>query len=137
MLTWIRRRPPLVVIIGLGTFVAVILFAATSWRAPGAPADFPDGIPVSARSDGLPPSPRLKDVVPSGFSPWTGEPHGWSATVPRSLNLGDAVEHGPVPDDIRGRWAIPLPLGFALGAAAGLGLVVVGRRFATDAPPDA
>jgi len=128
MLKWIRRRPPRVVIIGVGTVVAVILFAATSWRAPGAPADFPDGIPVS---------PRVTHVVLSGFNPWTGVPHGWIATVEGPLHLGDHVERGPVPDDIRGRWAIPLPLGFGLGAAAGLGLIVVARRFATDEPPDA
>ena len=140
MLKWIRRRPPRVVIIGVGTVVAVILFAATSWRAPGAPADFPDGIPVSGPADfrdGIPVSGRMTDVVLSGFNPWTGVPHGWSATVSGPLHLGDHVEGGPVPDDIRGRWAIPLPLGFGLGAAAGLGLVVVGRRFATDEPPDA
>jgi hypothetical protein len=136
MLKWIRRRPPLVVIIGVGTVVAVVLFAATSWRAPGAPADFPDGIPLSPLPDGIPASP-LKDVVLSGFNPWTGVPHGWVATVVGPLHLGDHVERGPVPADIRGRWAIPLPLGFGLGAAAGLGLVLVGRRFATDEPPDA
>lgn len=138
MLTWIGRRPPLVVIIGLGTVVAVILYAATSWRAPGAPADFPSGIPVGADfPGGIPGSPRVTDVVLSGFNPWTGVPHGWSATVKGPLYLGDTVEHGPVPDDIRGRWAIPLPLGFGLGAAAGVGLVVVGRRTATRAPTDA
>ena len=138
MLTWIRGRPPVVVIIGAGIVVAAILFAATSWRDPGAPADFPDGIPVTPADfpGGIPGSPRLTDVVLSGFDPWTGVPHGWTATVAGPLNLGDHVEHGPVPEDIRGRWAIPIPLGFALGAAAGLGLVVVGRRSA-DAPPDA
>ena len=139
MLKWIRRRPPLV-IIGLGTVVAVILFAATSWRAPGAPADFPDGIPGSGPADfrdGLPVSGRMTDVVLSGFNPWTGVPHGWSATVSGQLNVGDHVEHGQVPEDIRGRWAIPLPLGFGLGAAAGLGLVALGRRFAIDQPADA
>jgi hypothetical protein len=130
MLTWLRQRPPLVVVIGVGTVVAVVLFAATSWRAPGAPAEFPDGIPVApAYLPGvIPGAPRYRDVVPSGFNPWTGVPHGWTATVPGPLNLGDHVEHGPVPDDIRGRWAIPLPLGFGLGAAAGLGLVVLGQR---------
>ena len=138
MLRWTRRRPPLV-IIGVGTVVAVVLFAATSWRAPGAPADFPDGIPVAPADfpGGNPVAPRVRDVVLSGFNPWTGVPHGWSATVAGPLHLGDSVEHGPLPDDIRGRWAIPLPLGFGLGAAAGLGLVVVGRRFATDDPADA
>lgn len=79
----------------------------------------------------------MTDVVLSGFNPWTGVPHGWEATVSGPLHLGNHVERGPVPDDIRGRWAIPLPLGFGLGAAAGLGLVVVGRRFATDEPGDA
>ena len=139
MLTWIRRRPPRVVIIGVGTVVAVILFVATSWRAPGAPDDFPAIAAIDSTTSsamGVPVSPRVTDVVLSGFNPWTGVPHGWIATVEGPLHLGDHVERGPVPDDIRGRWAIPLPLGFGLGAAAGLGLVV-GRRFATDEPADA
>jgi hypothetical protein len=39
------------------------------------------------------------------------------------------VTTGPVPPDMQGRWAIPLPLGFTLGVLAGLAIMTLARRF--------
>jgi hypothetical protein len=122
------RRSPLLVIGAVGAVVSVVLFAVTAWRASDAPADF-DFQNASGRPGGIHLSPYATRVVASGFDPWTGEPHGWSFTVPDKTGLGnDVVERGPVPHDIRSRWAIPLPLGFGLGAVAASLWFVVGSR---------
>jgi hypothetical protein len=61
-----------------------------------------------------------------GFDPLTGEPHGRSF---RCIGSGPLISSSPEPD-LSSRRAIPVPLGFLLGAAAaGLVLLfVMGRR---------
>jgi hypothetical protein len=122
---WIRRQRQMVVIAGVGVVVALATFAVTSARAADAPADF-DFQNATGRPGGIHLSPYAVDVEASGFDLWTGEPHGWWYRE-NPHGLGESTERGPVPADIAGRRAIPLPLGFALGALVGLALVAVSR----------
>jgi len=65
-----------------------------------------------------------------GFDPWTGQPH-----FPRLIcaKSGAPLEY-PVPAEMVGRWAIPVPVGFLIGAAAAAGvLLLIDRR---RRPPD-
>ena len=114
------------VIAMFGVVVAIVLFAVTAGRAPDAPADF-DFQNAIGRPGGLHLSPYAEEVVLSGFDLWTGEPHGWMVRQ-NPHGLGEMVDRGPVPADIVGRRAIPLPIGFALGALLGVAFVRFERR---------
>ena len=56
----------------------------------------------------------------AGFDPWTGLPHG-STYVCRPIGPSDPPAHlvsDPMPDDLAGRRAIPMPVGFGVGVIA-------------------
>jgi hypothetical protein len=100
-------------VLGAGLLAAVLGFALTS-QTPG----YTYLGPLCASND-----------VHPGFDPWTGEPYG------RSFDLTPEcwTEHpgpqtrvvGDFPDELVGRWAIPLPLGFAIGSVAMVGALLV------------
>jgi hypothetical protein len=72
---------------------------------------------------------RTADVRPSGFDPWTGQPVGDVYRCEPVLP-GDPPTHEvalPIPDDLVWRVAMPLPIGFVLGAGLATPFVV-GRR---------
>jgi hypothetical protein len=78
-----------------------------------------------------------------GFDPWTGQPYGTIYLCTNDLpGLGDGstreVTDGP-PDDLVGRWAIPVPVGTALGFLLLGGLATYSERrsrtFTTDVEP--
>jgi hypothetical protein len=111
----------------MGALLAIVLFAATSARAADAPADF-DFQNDLGRPGGGHLSPYAMNLELSGFDPWTGQPHGWTYQEDPH-GLGGRIDRaGPVPADIVGRRAIPLPLGFAVGALLGVGLASAARR---------
>ena len=72
----------------------------------------------------------------AGFNPWTGIPYGatWSGEQIPLGNCGPARQDPP-PPDIATRWAIPVPLGFAVGV--GIVLLVLPRRNAGRGHPPA
>lgn len=124
---WVRRQQPLLLIAVIGMAVALGAFFASSARALDAPADF-DYQNASGRPGGIHLSPYAQQVHLSGFDPWTGQPHGWSYTE-HPHGIGDPMTtYGPVPDDLVGRRAIPLPVGLAIGVLTGLALVMAARR---------
>ena len=102
-----------------GFLFGVVTFAATSW--------YPQQMYLG-------PLCRSADVRPAGFDPWTGEPVGdvyrcdpiWTGDPPSHLVTL------PVPDDLLGRWAIPIPVGFLLGSIL-LTALLVGRQSAVRA----
>lgn len=66
---------------------------------------------------------RAQEVAAPGFDAWTGVPHGRTydctpldGTATRRVTTG-------VPDDLIGRRAVPLPVGFAVG-----GFIALVRR---------
>src|ERR1700726_1288657 len=65
-----------------------------------------------------------------GFDPWTGQPHGQQVNcAPVGINPATVIEQRAVPAEMVGRWAIPLPVGFLIGAAlAGCLLLLADRR---------
>jgi hypothetical protein len=108
-MTYIRSAPAALLV---GVFVAAVLYFATSVTAPHTYLG----------------SPCWSEWVYPGFDAWTGEPHGLSfttsdcgATEPRMVNIA-------LPDDMVGRTAVPLPVGFVIGTAAGLLLVGIRSR---------
>src|SRR5262245_44404087 len=54
-------------------------------------------------------------MTPAGFDPWTGEPYG-----PVVSGAGGPAISEPVPAELAGRRAVPMPLGFLIGSALGL-----------------
>jgi hypothetical protein len=52
--------------------------------------------------------------IGADFDPLTGIPHG------EVVACTNAATHKPIPPDLAGRWAIPLPLGFLVGSGAAL-----------------
>ena len=79
-----------------------------------------------------------QNVAGPAFDPWTGQPHGriydtWDcfAAAPGTLaSLTRVVD--PVPDEMLGRNAIPLPVGFAVGCVITVGAMAVLRRRPKD-----
>jgi hypothetical protein len=76
-------------------------------------------------------------VAGPGFDPWTGEPHGRIFTMPvgswDGCLTGQAVRtiKGEVPAELIDRLAVPLPVGFALGAF--IALIWLTARSITEA----
>jgi hypothetical protein len=63
----------------------------------------------------------------AGFDPWTGLPHGATFNCPQLHPDGTQtsfIQSVAMPADLASRRAIPVPLGFAVGA----GLVLLGVR---------
>ena len=122
-MTWIARQWAPAFILAIGVVVALAAYFATSMRAPDAAPDLDVvRLPIYVLS-----------WKASHFDPLTGEPRGLSYTA-NNHGLGPIVRVEPVPADMVGRRAIPLPLGFGLGALAGLALIVTARRRATPRP---
>ena len=75
-----------------------------------------------------------QDVAPPAFDPWTGRPHGRIYDVADCLadptgapaNLERIVN--PVPDELQGRRAVPLPAGFAVGSVITIGTMAAMSR---------
>jgi len=64
-------------------------------------------------------------VLNAGFDPLTGSPHGWTLNCPQLHPDGtqtSVTQDVPMSSDLASRRAIPVPLGFVLGA--GLVLIV-------------
>ena len=86
--------------------------------------------------------PCTDHVALPGFDPWTGQPHGLiydraddCLTLPAAWENPTRVV-APVPDDLLGRQAIPIPVGFAVGIALSIGVAaMVGLRRSVE-PPD-
>jgi hypothetical protein len=72
---------------------------------------------------------RSQDVRPPGFDPWTGEPVGdiFRCDPVRPDDPPSHLVTLDVPDDLIGRRAIPVPVGFAFGALLATGLLVAMR----------
>jgi hypothetical protein len=120
------ERHRLTIVLTLGIAFGMGLYGATSSRAAGAPGDFLD----DPRPGGTLRTSPGAILTFSGFDPLTGLPHGWTYTIPARTPMDvPRVTTGPVPTDMQGRWAIPLPLGFTLGVLAGLAIVSLARRF--------
>lgn len=64
-------------------------------------------------------------TVSAAFDPWTGLPHGATITCPVTPLAGSnsgLTYQVATPPDLAGRQALPVPLGFVVGA----GLVILG-----------
>lgn len=80
--------------------------------------------------------PCTDHVAFPGFDPWTGQPHGFVYDDYGGACLSDpnfawqnpARVVDPVPDEMVGRQAIPLPVGFAVGSLVTIGAMVAMRR---------
>jgi hypothetical protein len=98
-----------------GCLFGVVAFAATS--------SYPQQMYLG-------PLCRSQDVRAAGFDPWTGEPVGdiygcdptWEGDQPSHLVTL------PVPEDLVGRRAIPIPAGFVLGAGLTTALFLARRE---------
>jgi hypothetical protein len=77
-------------------------------------------IPYQTSTGGLCRSFSQRD---GGFDPWTGLPFGWALTC-------DAYHYeAPIPANVAGRRAIPVPVGFAVGSiGTAIALIVFDRR---------
>ena len=137
MAPWILRLLAPTLAVAAGVAVALGAYAATSTRTV-ATAVSPCG--------GCPPFfseafPGLTVYPPIFISRWeeahfdllTGEPRGWSYTRPNRTTPGETTTVGPVPPDMVGRWAVPLPLGFAIGSLGAYTVLVVARRWSQAA----
>ena len=106
-----------------GLLVAGTAYSATSTRASDPAPEFGEV--------GDPPGRLVPIFVPiwerSHFDPLTGEPKGWTYTANKKTG-GTYTVVGPVPADMVGRRAIPVPVGFALGAVPGLLLLLLARK---------
>ena len=83
-------------------------------------------LPANGSSCGL--------IVPAGFDPWNGLPHGPTLSCQAGQATGENLEptgQAGMQQDIALRRAIPVPLGFAIGAGLVLIVSTVGdaRRY--------
>jgi hypothetical protein len=84
-----------------GVVTATALFVLTSW---------------TPEYTFLGPLCATRTVVHPGFDLWTGQPHGRTYDCAPIDGSATTRITAPVPDDLIDRRAIPLPIGFALGA---------------------
>ena len=132
MSAWIARLPTPAVILVAGFVVALGAYVITASRpaaasvspCSGCPPFFKDAFPGST---GYPPI-HIESWSEAHFDLLSGEPRGWSYTMPDRLGPGDITTTGPVPADMVGRWAVPLPLGFLVGGLAGYAGLIGARR---------
>jgi hypothetical protein len=68
--------------------------------------------------------------VAQGFDPWTGQPHGSTLICDQNALVPNpqATINDPIPPALVGRQAIPVPLGFVVGAGVVLLIPVLRRR---------
>jgi hypothetical protein len=69
------------------------------------------------RNSSTPPCEDL-DLGEPGFDPWTGSPHGWNVTCTDRDGQAIAYQRS-APAELSTRMAIPVPVGFFLGAIVG------------------
>jgi len=74
---------------------------------------------LTATTSAQPHFPECLFRPEAGFDPWTGQPHG--ATEDCAQLVGDGstkvvTQNYPIPADLAARRAIPVPLGFGVGA---------------------
>lgn len=77
-------------------------------------------------------------VLQPGFDPLTGLPHGASFDCPQLTGLGGQVpvrQDDAAPAELATRRAVPVPLGFVLGAAAVLLVLTAARRVRRESEP--
>ena len=126
--------PAIVLVVGF--VVALPAYSMTSTRSAAAAVSPCAGCPpfFSEAFPGLTVYPPIfiKSWEGAHFDPLSGEPRGWSYTRPNKVGSGDITTVGPVPDDMVGRWAVPLPLGVAVGGLAGYAAVIFARRASRD-----
>jgi hypothetical protein len=132
MSAWIARLLAPAFILVVGSFVALGAYFATATRPAAAAISPCNGCPpfFDEAFPGLEHYPPIyiKSWEDAHFDPLTGEPRGWSYTTPNRVGPGDITTFGPVPADMVGRWAVPLPLGFAVGGLGAYAAVAVARR---------
>ena len=68
----------------------------------------------------------IRDVAHPGFDLWTGEPHGRVYDCAPIDGSATTRVTAAVPDELIGRRAVPLPVGFAVGAFIALVWLTVG-----------
>ena len=108
------RSIAVVVLAGLVT--AVVLFGVTSW---------------TAEYTYLGPACATNTVAQPGFDPWTGEPRGRIFDCAPIDGSATTRITGEPPDELIGRRAVPLPVGFALTVF--IALIWLGARAITEA----
>lgn len=132
MNAWIARLATLAVVLVVGLVVALGAYVTTSARSSPATASPCSGCPpfFSEAFPGLTVYPPIyiERWEEAHFDPLSGDPRGWSYTRPNKVGPGDITTVGPVPADMVGRWAVPVPLGFVVGGLAGYGFVIGARR---------
>lgn len=142
MKAWIASLAAPTVVLVVGMVVALGAYAATATRSAPAGVSPCGGCPpfFSEAFPGLTVYPPIfiRSWEDAHFDLLTGEPRGWSYTTPNRISPGDSTTVGPVPSDMVGHWAVPIPLGFLVGALAGYAVVTVARRFrpSTEAIPE-
>ena len=118
MNAWITRLAAPAVILLVGLVVGLGAYFTTATR-PSADSVSPcGGCPLFFKEA----FPGLTVYPPIYIEHWSeahfdllsGEPRGWSYTRPNRLGAGETTTVGPVPADMVGRWAVPLPLGFVV-----------------------
>jgi hypothetical protein len=115
----VRWSPRLIAGLGLVIFVACVF----GWLA--------FSITSSAPPERVHSNPVCVGIVEydAGFDPWTGLPHGRFYTCPPAPGADPTMYFQvAVPDELIGRRAIPLPIGFALGAILAGGIWVLSER---------
>lgn len=132
MNAWIARLAAPAVVLVLGSVVALGAYFATGTSSSAVTVSPCSGCPpfFSEAFPGLTVYPPIyiKSWQEAHFDPLSGDPRGWSYTRPNRVGPGDITTVGPVPADMVGRWAVPLPLGFVVGGLAGYAFVIVARR---------
>jgi hypothetical protein len=136
---WIRAEARvLIMALGFGVVVAILAFGATSLRSPAVLPDFDYSLNGTG-SGSYHLTPHSYDVNLSGFDWLTGSPHGWSYTDNTLARAGlepPRVVYGPIPSDIQGRMAVPIPVGFAIGTLFWLAVVILARRRTSRDTPE-
>lgn len=110
---------------------AVLVGIVTGWGAFALTAQHP-------QYGHLGPLCRGEQIRGEGFDPWTGDPIG-ATYVCNPTYAGDPPSHHvtePPPPELVGRRAIPVQIGFAVGAVATPVLLWVRRRRVTSSFPD-
>ncbi len=132
MVNWVAKllAPGLILVVGI--VVALGAYYATATRPSAANASPCGGCPpfFTEAFPGLSVYPPIyiKSWEEAHFDPLSGDPRGWSYIRPNRVGPGEITTVGPVPADMVGRWAVPLPLGFAVGGLAGSAIVAFARR---------
>jgi len=132
MSAWIARLAAPAVILLVGLVVGLGAYFTTATRSSpdtvspcgGCPPFFKEAFPGLT----VYPPIYIERWAEAHFDPLSGAPQGWSYTSPNRLGAGDTTTVGPVPADMVGRWAVPLPLGFLVGGLAAYALVAAWRR---------